>query len=84
MCKYRVKYLKHVFRALGVAKETMIQINEAGMLLVDHMLLDEGRATKIYVHCALYPLEELDDDEEEGDYDESSGDEFQDEKTMEE
>ena len=80
MCKYRVKYLKHVFRALGVAKETMIQINEAGMLLVDHMLLDEGRATKIYVHCALYPLEDLGGEEEAS----SEEDEFQDEKTDEE
>jgi hypothetical protein len=81
MCKYRVKYLKHVFRALSVSKETMIQINEAGMLLVDHMLLDEGRATKIYVHCALYPLEDL--GEEEGE-DEETGDEFQDEKVSQE
>ena len=84
ICKYRVKYLKHAFRALGVARETMIQINEVGMLLVDHMLLDEGRATKIYVHCALYPLEDLEGDSKNGDDDDEEEEEEEEEETEEE
>ena len=54
MFRYRVSSLRHVFKALAVARESLIQINEEGMLMVDHMMHDEGKASaKIYVHFAL-------------------------------
>ena len=64
MYRYRVSSLRHVFRALGVARETLVQINEDGMLMVDHMLREEGQsASKVFVHFVLFPLECAEEDQ---------------------